>query len=182
MGIYRPQIAPRLDILTEATFETLVRTHQGAIRNFLRRLTKETAIADELAQKAFLKAFQTRDNLREFEAAKSWLFKIAYRTFLDHVRKEARRRDLMAGDLDFDRNVSGETPQAPDGLKMDITKAMDRLSPDCRAVVILCLAHGMSQSEAADATGLPIGTVKSHVLRGKEKLRTFLSAYETVKT
>lgn len=155
----------------------MVRTHQGAIRNFLRRLTSETAIADELAQKTFLKAFQTRDSLRDIEAAKPWLFKIAYRSFLDHVRKESRRRDLVAGEA----NIFEETPQAPDGLKMDIAKAMDSLSPDCRAIVILCLAHGMSQSEAAEATALPLGTVKSHVLRGKEKLRTFLSAYETVK-
>ena len=144
-------------------------------------MTGETAIADELAQKAFLKAFQTRHKLRDDSVAKSWLFKIAYRAFLDHIRKESRRRDLTSGEPRFESNILGETPQAPDGLKMDIVRAMDSLAPDCRAVIILCLAHGMSQSEAALATALPIGTVKSHVLRGKAKLRAFLSAYETVK-
>ena len=130
---------------------------------------------------AFLKAFQTRHKLRDTAAAKSWLFKISYRVFLDHVRKNSRRRDLMTEDPSFDHNALLEMAQAPDGLKMDLIEAMNSLNPDCRAVVILCLAHGMSHSEAAFATNLPIGTVKSHVLRGKEKLRAFLSAYETVK-
>jgi len=153
----------------------LVRAHQGAIRNFLRRLTRETALADDLAQQCFLKAFQNRERLRDESAAKSWLFQIAYRSFVDYTRKDARRRGLSEG------HIEDEAPIAPAGLKMDIEQAMDSLPAECRAVVILCLAHGMSHSEAATATGLPLGTVKSHISRGKSKLRTFLSAYQTVK-
>ena len=153
----------------------MVRAHQGAVRNFLRRLTQETALADDLAQQCFLKAYKNRARLREETAAKTWLFQIAYRAFLDHIRTQSRRRELSETHLD-------ETlAEAPEGLKMDITRAMDSLPSECRAVVILCLAHGMSHSETATATGLPLGTVKSHVARGKTKLRTFLSAYQTVK-
>jgi RNA polymerase sigma-70 factor (ECF subfamily) len=141
----------------------------------LARLTRNTALADDLAQVSFMKAYEQRETLRDANAAKSWLFQIAYRSFIDHTRKEARRRELAQG------QIKDDTPEAPAGLKMDITRAMDSLPPECRAVVILCLAHGMSHSEAATATDLPLGTVKSHVLRGKTKLRTFLSAYETVK-
>ena len=122
-----------------------------------------------------MKAYEQREKLRDASAAKSWLFQIAYRSFIDHTRKEARRRELAEAQIEDNR------PEAPAGLKMDITRAMDSLPPECRAVVILCLAHGMSHSEAAKAADLPLGTVKSHVLRGKTKLRTFLSAYETVK-
>ena len=153
----------------------MVRVHQGAIRNFLRRLTKDAALADDLAQQSFLKAYQKRGSLLDDSAAKSWLFQIAYRSFLDHIRTQTRRRDL------FEAHLEPETPDAPDGLKMDIAQAMDSLPNEQRAVVILCLAHGMSHSEAASATALPLGTVKSHVQRGKTKLRTFLSAYQTVK-
>jgi len=152
----------------------LVRVHQGAIRNFLRRLTRETALADDLAQISFLKAYEQRHNLRDGKAAKSWLFQIAYRSFVDHHRKEARRRGLAEG------HIEDETPDAPAGLKMDIEAAVNSLPAECRAVVILSLAHGMSHSEVAAATELPLGTVKSHVSRGKAKLRTFLSAYEKV--
>lgn len=100
------------------------------------------------------------------------MFQIAYRSFVDHVRKDNRRNELMEG------HVNEEPPVAPAGLAMDIEEAMNTLTTECRAVVILCLAHGMSHSEAANATGLPLGTVKSHVNRGKEELRTFLHAYE----
>ena len=139
------------------------------------RLTRNTALADDLAQVSFMKAYEQREKLRDANAAKSWLFQIAYRSFIDHTRKETRRRELA------ERQIEEDTPEAPAGLRMDITRAMDSLPPECRAVVILCLAHGMSHSEAATATGLPLGTIKSHVARGKTKLRTFLSAYETVK-
>lgn len=152
----------------------MVRAHQGAIRNFLRRLTRETALADDLAQISFMKAYEQQHNLRDLKAAKSWLFQIAYRSFVDHHRKETRRRGLT------ETHIDDEVPEAPAGLKMDIEAAMNSLPTESRAVVILCLAHGMSHSEVAAATELPLGTVKSHVLRGKEKLRTFLSAYETV--
>lgn len=152
----------------------MVRAHQGTIRNFLCRLTREKSIADDLAQIAFLKAYEQHENLRDPKAIKSWLFQIAYRVFLDHHRKEVRRRGLAEG------HIKDELLPAPAGLKIDIEQAMDKLPPECRAVVILCLAHGMSHSEVARATLLPLGTVKSHVMRGKDKLRTFLSAYESI--
>ena len=152
----------------------MVRAHQGAIRGFLRRLTRETALADDLAQISFLKAYEQRDKLYNPKAAKSWLFQIAYRSFVDHHRKEVRRRGLADG------HIEDDVPEAPAGLKMDIEAAMNTLSAECRAVIILCLAHGMSHSEAAAATDLPLGTVKSHISRGKDKLRTFLTAYEQV--
>jgi len=131
-------------------------------------------LADDLAQMSFLKAYEQRHKLRDRKAAKSWLFQIAYRSFVDHHRKEVRRRGLVEG------HVEDELLEAPLGLKMDIEAAMGILTPECRAAVILCLAHGMSHSEAAAAMNLPLGTVKSHVSRGKDKLKTFLSAYEKV--
>jgi len=62
--------------------------------------------------------------------------------------------------------------------QMDIERAMNALPTDCRAVIILCLAYGFSHLEASKATHIPLGTVKSHVARGKDKLRAFLSNYE----
>jgi len=70
-----------------------------------------------------------------------------------------------------------DPPAVPSGQALDIERAMDSLPPDCRAVVLLCILHGLTQAEAARATGLPLGTVKSHITRGKSKLRTVLAAY-----
>lgn len=152
----------------------LVKTHQGQIRAFLRRLTRNAALADDLAQDTFLRAFQNMDKIKDTDKAKSWLFQIAYRIFLDHIRKAKRRQGLA----DEKRPIDDEIDIAPGGLKMDVEQAMNSLSPEQRAAVMLCLSYGMSHSEAAKALGQPLGTIKSHVARGKHKLRAFLSVYE----
>lgn len=150
-----------------------MRAHQGVLRSFLTRLTRNPAAADDLAQIVFIKAFESRHKIRDPGKVKSWLFQIAYRAFVDDYRKESRRRDLESPQLD--------TPSSEPGLTADIEAAMNSLPEDCRAIVILCLSQGMTHSEAAEITGLPLGTVKSHVTRGKTKLRTFLFAYEATR-
>jgi len=152
----------------------LVKTHQGQIRAFLRRLTRNAALADDLAQDTFLRAFQKMDKIQDGEKTKSWLFQIAYRIFLDHIRKQKRRQALA----DENMPIEVDTAESPTGMKMDIEQAMNALSTEQRAAVMLCLSYGMSHSEAAIALNQPLGTVKSHVARGKHKLRAFLSVYE----
>lgn len=118
-----------------------------------------------------MKAYRALDQLSDKEKLRSWLFGIAYREFLDHARKIKRRRSLS-------QKFAPPSPApVPSGQALDIQRAMDSLPPDCRAVVLLCLLHGLTQAEAAAATGLPLGTVKSHVTRGKAKLRLVLNAY-----
>lgn len=134
-------------------------------------MSGDAALADDLAQDAFMKAYRALDQLSDQTKLRSWLFGIAYREFLDHARKAKRRRTLSLG------FVAPSPPAVPSGQALDIERAMDSLPPDCRAVVLLCLLHGLTQAEASVATGLPLGTIKSHVTRGKAKLRTVLSAY-----
>ena len=149
----------------------MVRTHQGVVRAFLRRISKDAALADDLAQESFVKAHGALHQLSAPEKARSWLLGIAYRTHVDHVRKQVRRRELREGRPDF------LPAPVPSGQALDVERAMATLPVDCRAVVMLCLLHGMSHPEAAKATGLPLGTVKSHISRGKAKLRACLSDY-----
>lgn len=119
-----------------------------------------------------MKAYTTQARMRETGSAKAWLFQIAYRTFLDEYRKNKRRSELFEG------HIEDDAPQTRPGLSSDISKAMDQLPEECRAVVMMVLAYGLTHEEAAKSTGLPLGTVKSHISRGKSKLRTFLAAYE----
>jgi len=152
----------------------LVKTHQGQIRAFLRRLTRNAALADDLAQDTFLRAFQSMGQVKDDTKTKSWLFQIAYRIFLDHIRKHKRRQELS----DANMPVDDTDISSPSGMKMDIEQAMNSLTPEQRAAVMLCLSYGFSHSEAAKALNQPLGTVKSHVARGKNKLRAFLCVYE----
>jgi len=156
-------------------FDPFIRVHQGAIRSFLRRLCGSEALADDLAQDCFVKAYQKWSAVRSKQTARTWLYGIAYRCFIDHYRKDKRRGGLL------DSLPTQSSPPHPDYTRLDLEAAMNSLSPDCRACIILCLAHGYTIAEAAKITNMPQGTIKSHLSRGKKHLQTFLSAYEVAK-
>lgn len=167
-------MSDRADHNSKRLFEALVRVHQGHIRAFLRRLCKNTALADDLAQETFLRAYKNFDRLLDDRAIKSWLFQIAYRIFLDYIRKENRRKNIDDQRIQADTEWVDSDPN----IKMDIEQAMNALPDDQRAAILLCLSYGLSHSEAAKALNQPLGTVKSHISRGKTTLRAFLTAYE----
>jgi len=153
----------------------------------LNRLThnngqKGYVAADDLAQITFMRAYEKQHHIKDDAAMRSWLFKIAYRCFLDEYRKQKRREDLsvLSPDDDMvDIRYQDKPRNRATGVSVDIERAMQSLAPECRAVVMLCLAYGFSHREAAHITHLPLGTIKSHCRRGKAELRQFLSAYET---
>ena len=150
-----------------AAFALLVRRMQGRVRGFLLRLTAgDHALADDLAQETFLLA---QRKLRQFRGDGSfvgWLLRIAWTCFLTHRRA---MRPVVALD-------SEEVSAAPDpAIKLDLERALYCLGENERAALTLCYGLGFSHGEAAAMMGLPLGTLKSHVQRGRERLRALLS-------
>jgi RNA polymerase sigma-70 factor (ECF subfamily) len=148
-------------------FGRLVQMHQQALRAFLRRLS--AADADDLAQEAFVFAWEHIDRFDPARPFRPWLFGIAWRKYRERKRSWLRllKRESHA--------VSEETSFAPDpGLKLDLVKAASTLPPEQRAAVLLCLGAEFTHAEAAEALALPLGTVKSHINRGREKLTALL--------
>lgn len=154
-----------------AAFGELVRRHQSLVRGMLARMTGNRALADDLAQSAFMRAFEKIGSYRGEGAFKSWLCRIAYAEFLQARRKRAAVERTMA-QFQAAQALAASAQRGVDrGEVVDLDRALATLSEDERACVVLCYACGMSHGEAAAATGLPLGTVKSHVSRGREKLR-----------
>lgn len=161
-------------------FGYLVNEHQKAVRGYLRRLTKgNDALADDLAQETFLNAFRRISTYKNTGSFKSWLFSIAYRCFLTHIRKNSTN-PLMNFPVDNfeetkvpDQEILKEARQVID--KIDIENAFKHLKKNERSTISLCYTYGMSHSEIAKIMDMPIGTVKSHILRGKEKLAKILN-------
>jgi RNA polymerase sigma factor (sigma-70 family) len=152
-----------------AAFGVLVRQHQSAVRGFLRRLTRgDHALADDLSQETFLEAHRKIAQFQGKGSFAGWLYAIAWSRFL----METRRRKLEP----LDDADEGETisPESGSIAKLDLERAFALLKPAERASLTLCHAAGMSHEEAAAAMKLPLGTVKSHVARGREKLKTLL--------
>lgn len=157
---------------SQRAFESLVRRNQSLVRGFLRRMAPDAATADDLAQETFVMAWRKIGSFEEKGSFRGWLCRIAYTQFLQHRRssQSALRRDTAAF-AERDEFVSeGAAAEA----RMDVARAMVSLTPEQRACVSLCYGEGMSHSEAAAALGLPLGTVKSHVLRGRERMLAVL--------
>jgi RNA polymerase sigma-70 factor (ECF subfamily) len=152
-----------------AAFSQLARRHQSKVRGLLLRLTRgDHAAADDLAQETFLEAWRAIANFRGDSAFATWLYRIAYSRFLMQVRK--RKPDEQLGEW-HGEIASGEGEAH---ARIDLERAMAKLSAPESAALTLCFALGLSNTEAADALEMPLGTLKSHVLRGREKLKAIL--------
>jgi len=147
-----------------------VRRHQSQVRNFLRKLARDYVLADDLAQDTFLHAW---DKLHTFTGQGTfigWLLKVAYTTFLQSKRKSKRYVEILA-EVGNDTDTRGSRHTEESDEISDLDKFLAVLTEEERAVMILSYACGLSHREIGDAANLPIGTVKSIIFRGKEKVR-----------
>lgn len=157
----------------QAAFEELVRRRQSSIRNLLCSLCRDMALADDLAQETFLQAWKHLRNLRVPNAFGGWLRKLAINAWRQHLRRKKDFDELIEG-------KGGDDVHAPSTVEgMDLNSALGTLAPSVRLCIVLSYQEGMSHSEIATVTQLPLGTVKSHIARGTARLRELLAAYDS---
>jgi RNA polymerase sigma factor (sigma-70 family) len=155
---------------SDGAFEQLVRRHQRPLVALLTRVCGSGAVAQDVSQAAFLKAWRNLASLRDASRFGPWLRQIAMRAAIDVAR----------GAEHFD-DLDEEIPDAAGAMldaRLDLDAAFQRLTPPQRACVLLAHAEGLSHAEIAAELDLPVGTVKSHVARGVRVLRRVLSAEE----
>lgn len=151
-------------------FAILVRRHQSRVRNWLRQLTRDHALADDLAQNAFVRVWEKLYSFSGSGSFASWLMKIAYNEFLQYKRKNKRAEQLI--DAFGADPVAMETQHFPAvDHAMDLPRMLGVLSDEERIAMVLNYAYGMSHREVSDITEMPVGTVKSHIRRGRDKIR-----------
>ncbi|MGA0604433.1 RNA polymerase sigma factor [Phenylobacterium sp. VNQ135] len=151
-------------------FGELARRHGSAVRYLLRRMGAQAAEADDVAQDAFLTAFQRIAEFRGEGTFAAWVKRIAARQYLRRLQRDRRLTEL-SDDAAEDEDISAGDADH----RIDLDEALKVLSKAERLCVSLCFGAGLSHSEAAEALNLPLGTVKSHVKRGLEKLRARLA-------
>lgn len=156
-------------------FEQLVRRHQGMVRAQLRRLLHgDVARADDLAQETFLLAWRKLHKFRGEARFATWLYRIAYSCFLQAARKRQHLADGPRDDVTGPQlSVSGAV-----ALRIDMARALQVLSEAEQAVQLHVVQLGLSHEEAAYILSMPLGTVKSHARRGKDKLRALLADWQ----
>ena len=155
-----------------SAFEELVRRRQSGVRILMRRFCNDPTLADDLAQQVLMKVWLNIRKLKKAGAFDAWLRKLAVNVWLHHLRRNDALRG--AGELQGTERPSTETP----GVAVDLDRALARLEPHIRTCVVLSYNEGMSHREIAEATEMPLGTVKTHIRNGAQRLQEILSAYE----
>ena len=164
-------VAKAVSAQDTAAFGELIRRHQSQIRNFLRKLTGDTAAADDLAQDCFLHAWNKLQTFTGRGSFIGWLLKVAYTTFLQSKRRSKRYAEILEEAAYVAETESRSYHQQTDEVS-DLDKLLAVLTEEERAIVVMSYACGLSHREISEATGLPTGTVKSVIFRSKEKIRT----------
>jgi len=151
-------------------FSRLVAEHQQAVRAFVRRLAATPDDADDLAQEAFVTAWANLHKLRDGVSFRTFVCGIAYRKALNDRRRFNRAGNRETQWFGLQEQSRASTVDA----KLTIQAALASLPLDQRAAVSLCVAADYSHAEAAEILGLPLGTIKSHILKGRAKLNALL--------
>ena len=152
-------------------FDTLVKKYQSPVRRFfLHQTLGDEELSDDLAQETFIKAYTHLASFKNLSNFSTWLFRIAYNIFYDYIRN----RNETSGLEDWEVDATYQTEQRRIGEEMDIYRGLSILKEAERTCITLRYMEDLSVDKIASITGMPSGTVKSHLSRGKEKLANFL--------
>jgi RNA polymerase sigma-70 factor (ECF subfamily) len=159
----------------------LVRRFERPVYSLVLRMVQDSGVAEDLAQEVFVKAFRRLDSYDPRWKLSSWLFKIAHNTTIDHLRRGSPETVPLEAEAEGERGSlaavladgSVESPLAAaerHDLARSLERAIARLRPDYREAVLMFYVHGASYQEICEATGQPLGTVKTNLHRAKKEL------------
>lgn len=157
-------------------YAQLVRRYQSRLRQSLRSLCHDDhALADDMAQEAFIKAYKALPGFKQQSQFFTWLYQIARNQLMSHYRK--KQPSLLE-----DEPVTAQPAEMAEtedfAAGRDLKRAMAQLSGAQREAIYLTYQLGHSNEEAAALMQLPLGTIKSHLLRGKAKLKSLLQDWQ----
>jgi len=157
---------------SEAHLAWLIAREIPQLRRFAAMLTRDPAAVDDLVQDCLERALRKQHLWQRRGTLRSWLFRLLYRRYIDQQRSRRARRRLM---VEADAQAAGRiqpAAQEDNVIVANIADAMDRLPPEQRAAILLVSVEGMSYAEAASTLGIAVGTLRSRLSRGRDRLRS----------
>jgi RNA polymerase sigma-70 factor, ECF subfamily len=145
----------------------LVIKYQADVRSLLKKLTcGDKALADDLAQDVFIRAYKYLKSYKATANFSTWLYRISYNVFIDNCKSKKQTVDIM----DYD-----SIPEVNEDIssKIDLQNALKVLKQHEKIIMLLHYEKGFSHSEIARILQMPLGTVKTNILRAKEKLKKY---------
>ena len=165
-------------------FNEIVFRYKNKVVNFLYRYTGDRDEAEDLAQDTFIKVFRSKHLYKEIAKFSTWFYTIAVNTAKTNAKKKSRMSTISVSDFDpendkdFDLKDSSISPEDSANASIEnyyIQQAINSLDEEFRKIIILRDIEDLEYDEIAKITGLPMGTVKSRINRGREKLKKLLS-------
>ena len=165
--------------LDRDAFETLFRQHQDDVRLQVRRIVRDDAIAEDVAQEVFLRVWERVNQWRGEGSFRSWLMRIATNESLSYLRKKQRRREDHLDQALQEQTAPDwlvEGGDAPDVLleraedRKMVRQIVDDLSEDKREAIRLVYGAEIDLRQAAEQLGIPEGTVKSRLYHGRQQV------------
>lgn len=153
-----------------AAFERLVRAMEGRVWRYIVHLVSDPALAEDVAQEVFLRVHRKLRTLRDPERFVPWLLSMARNAAYDAGRSKRRRPLQLVGDYELPDSRPSPDPH----VGIEVYDALERLEFNLREAIVLVGMIGLTYDEAADAIGIPTGTVKSRVFRARKHLRVTL--------
>jgi len=142
----------------------LVTKYQSEVRSLLIKLTNgDKALADDLAQDVFIRAYKYLKSYKATASFPTWLYRISCNVFLDNCHSNRYKYDFA--DPDYSEDTSADI-----NASIDLQNALKVLKPVEKIVILMHYQKGFSHSEVSRILRLPLGTVKTHILRAKNKL------------
>jgi RNA polymerase sigma-70 factor (ECF subfamily) len=165
-----------------AAFRAIFERYASGVRRFLRDLMRDDGAADEATQETFVRVHQKLSSIRETDRLSSWVFGIARNVSFEH-RRRAAAAELWADDEMTDAIEAVLPSPSPEALLLDrelegaLGHALERISPDRRAALLLRIDHGLAYEEIAAAMGWSLQKVKNEIHRARLKLRVSLAQH-----
>ena len=162
---------------SQSAFEQIVRRYQRPIISLISRMTGDRALAEDLAQETFVKAFRSLAAFDTTRRLSSWLFRIAHNTAIDAMRR-ARPPQVPFETVSTAGDAPDEPPDPVERQELGhaLEAALDALRPDQRAAIVLRYENGLSFDEIGTILGVPEVTARSHVHRARKEMARLLTA------
>jgi len=171
-----------------SAYDDLVRRYQERIYSTVYHMTANHEDANDLAQEAFIKAFQALKSFKGGSSFYTWVYRIAVNKTINFLKQRKNRAHMSLNDLDVNAEhdpdlvalISDKTPRREvnlSELQEKLNEAMQKLSEPHRLVVTLHDVQGLSHEEIADIMDCNIGTVRSRLFYARQQLQAYLSDY-----
>ncbi len=160
----------------ELAFKTLVERYESKVAGVVIGMLGRTVEADDAGQETFIRFYRSLEKFRQESGVGTYLTRIAVNVSLDYLRKNKRRFKEVSSEEaapELLRLQDGDFQARAEAREL-VYKALERLRPDYRSVIVLRMLEGYSTKETAEMLEIPLGTVLSRLQRGQKKLKSIL--------